>query len=347
MAALQSYFEKFHDAIKMEDENEILREKREILITKLRGRLNEMFTDPPTFTEFNKGGYAMNLGIKPLNGDFDIDVGLKFDINKYDYSNPVVVKEWVYHALYGHTDDVKIKKPCVTVQYHLNKEPVYHVDFAIYAGDGSSTNLYLARGKPTSPDENKKWEIDDPKGLIKIIRERFTDKDDRLQFRRVIRSLKRWKDVKFSPDGHEAPIGIGLTVSGYRWFSISKTLSDPVKLSYTYNDLDATINLVNAMLNQFHFVGEKEGKSLYRLNVMLPVQPSNDLFEKMTDIQMTNFKEMLENLRDALTEAWDETDPREASKILRKQFGDDFPVPELEETAQKRGPAIISSSSAA
>ena len=100
MAALQTYFEKFHDAIKMEDENEILREKRDILITKLRDRLKEICETPPTFVEFNKGGYAMNLGVKPLNGDYDIDVGLEFQINKDDYSNPVDVKQWVFDALY-------------------------------------------------------------------------------------------------------------------------------------------------------------------------------------------------------------------------------------------------------
>jgi hypothetical protein len=163
----------------------------------------------------------------------------------------------------------------------------------------------------------------------------------------VIRSLKRWKDVKFSHDGHEAPTGIGLTTCGFWWLSISKVLVDPVKMCHEYNDLETTINLVSSMLNNFYMVGRNEERTLYRLKSQLPVQPYNDLFEKMTDIQMTNFKAKLEDLHDAMIEARDETDPRESCKILRKQFGDDFPVPEPEETAQKRGPAIISSSSAA
>jgi hypothetical protein len=153
--------------------------------------------------------------------------------------------------------------------------------------------------------------------------------------------------VKFSPDGHSAPIGIGLAVCGYHWFSVSKVLSDPVKMSYEYNDLDATLALVNAMIDRFMVASVKDGKTLYRLRSDLPVQPYNDLFQKMSDIQMTDFKERLERLRDALIAARDETDPREACIILRRQFGDDFPVPEPAETAQKRGPAIISSSSSA
>jgi len=347
MVALQTYFEEFHDAIKLEDENEILREKRDILIKKLRDRLKEICEDPPTFVEFNKGGYAMNLGVKPLDSDYDIDVGLEFQIKKDDYPNPVVVKQWVFDALYGHTDDVKIKKPCVTVQYHQNDEPLYHVDFAVYAGDGYSNNIYLARGKPTSPEEEKKWEMDDPKGLIKVVTERFSDKKDREQFRRVIRDLKRWKAVKFSPYGYNAPIGVSLAVCGYHWFSVSKVLSDAVKMSYEYNDLEAMLGLVNAMIDRFRAVSVEDGKTLYRLKSELPVQPYNDLFQKMSDNQMTDFKVKLERLRDTLMAARDETDPREACMILRRQFGDTFPLPEIEETAQKRGPAIISSSSSA
>lgn len=347
MASIQPYFIKFHDTIKLDDENDILREKRDILFEKLRKNLKEQVANPPSFATFNKGGYAMNLGVKPLNGDYDIDVGLNFDINRSDYPDPVVVKELVYNALKDHTDSVKIKNPCVTVQYHLRKEPLYHVDFAVYANDGSPTSLYLARGKPISSTNDRKWEGDDPKGLIKIVGEKFNDEDERLQFRRAIRSLKRWKDVKFSSNGHEAPIGISLTICAYHWFSISKVLTDRVKLSYEYKDLDATLNLVNAMLNRFYQVPSNNGEALFRLNAQLPVTPYNDLFEKMTDTQMTTFKEKLENLRDALEAARDEVDPYEACKILQKQFGDDFPVPEIKETAQRRAPAIVSSSSSA
>jgi hypothetical protein len=39
--------------------------------------------------------------------------------------------------------------------------------------------------------------------------------------------------------------------------------------------------------------------------------------------------------------------PVEACKELQKVFGDDFPVPEKDDTGQARGPAIIASSHAA
>lgn len=346
MANVQTYFEKFHDEIKLDDENKILREKRDILIDKLKKKLKDDFDEPPCFTHFNKGGYAMGLGVKPLDSDYDIDVGLEFEIKIDDYPDPVDVKEWVYNALNGHTDKVTIKKPCVTVQYHINKEPVYHVDFAVYGKDGITANLFLARGKPTSPSDERKWEFDDPKGLMKIIQNKFSDENDRKQFRRIIRYLKRWKDYKFSSDGYSAPIGIGLTVCAYSWLGISKKLIDPVAQSYEYNDLDSISQLVKKMISNFNIVSIEDDKTLYRLEIPLPVQPFNDLFKKMTDVQMTDFKKKLESLRDSLDNAQAEIDPVEACKELKKQFGDDFPIPDIKETGQKRGPSIISSSSA-
>lgn len=67
----------------------------------------------------------------------------------------------------------------------------------------------------------------------------------------------------------------------------------------------------------------------------------------MTDGQMADFQEKLGNLLNAIEEAKQKVDPVEACEILQKQFGDDFKVPSREDTAQKRPPAIISSSASA
>jgi hypothetical protein len=352
MTDLQSYFEEFHSKIKLDDENDILREKRGILLDKLQTRISEMFEEkgetPPKYTHFDKGSYAMHLGVVPLNSDFDIDEGLEFDIDKNDYPDPVIVKQWVYDALSGHTDDVKIKQPCVTVQYHLNDEPCYHVDFAVYGHDGTQNGIiYLSRGKPGSDENQKRWEQDDPKGLIKAIGEIFPDEDDRYQYRRIIRYLKRWKDIKFSSDGNEAPIGVALTVAGYHWFQPAKELLDPVANSYKYQDLKALRSFIDEMISNFKSVYHDD-ELAERLEAQLMVEPYNDLFEKMTNLQMANLKEKLIKLRDVLSEVDDEdADPVEACKKLQKQFGEDFPVPEAKDTGQTRGPAIISSSTSA
>ena len=112
MVNVQSEFLTFHDKIKLSEENQELRNKRDILLNKLRKNISDKAA---SFTTFNQGSYAMGTGIKPDDGDFDIDVGLKFDIDHDDYSDPVQVKQWVKDALDGHTKSVKIRRSCVTV----------------------------------------------------------------------------------------------------------------------------------------------------------------------------------------------------------------------------------------
>lgn len=349
MADVQKHFEEFHDQIRLTGENETLREKRDIILNKLKDKLKKLSEEDeaivPTFSSLNRGSYAMGTGVVPIDQDYDIDVGLIFNICKDDYPDPVIVKQWVYDALEGHTDEVVIQQPCVTVHYHLGEEPAYHVDLAVYAHDGNLDSLYLARGKPHSIPERRIWDPVDPKGLIALIRDHFDDTGQRKQFRRVVRYLKRWKDVKFSSEGNAAPIGIGITVAAYYWFTPKRTLVDRFANTYRDNDLLALQSFVNVMLQNFTLVA-CDGEAVERLCVTLPVRPHNDLFEKMTNRQMSDFKEKLESLKQTLDEAQSEVDPVEACEKLQLQL-DEFPVPDPSETAQKRARAIVSSSSSA
>ena len=163
MVNLQSEFITFHDAIKLDSENEILREKRDILLNKLKEKISD---DATSYTHFNQGSYAMGTGIKPNDGDYDIDVGLKFDIDHDDYEDPVVVKKWIKDALDGHTKKVEIRRPCVTVTYQEDGEPAYHVDFAVYAANNNDGKLYIAKGKENSASDKRYWEESDPQELM-------------------------------------------------------------------------------------------------------------------------------------------------------------------------------------
>ncbi|MGL4884489.1 MAG: cyclic GMP-AMP synthase DncV-like nucleotidyltransferase, partial [Waterburya sp.] len=80
------------------------------------------------YETFPQGSYDLGTGNKPLNGDYDIDVGIIIKISKDDYPDPVKVKKWIYDALYGHTNSVEIRRPCVTVFYQKDGEDIYHVD---------------------------------------------------------------------------------------------------------------------------------------------------------------------------------------------------------------------------
>ncbi|SDH60958.1 nucleotidyltransferase [Halanaerobium congolense] len=343
MADLQKYFNEFHEIIRLSfDDNAELREKRDIILNKF---FNNRADDVPKPESFNQGSYAMSTGVKPIDDDYDIDVGLEFNISKDDYKS-LEVKNWVYDVLKDHTKSVEIKNPCVTVTYHKEDEPIYHVDLALYSNDNADGKMYLAKGKEYSNSKNKRWEPADPKGLIKAIQNKFSDKDDRAQFRRIIRYLKRWKDIKFSSDGNAAPLGIGITVAAYKWFNVSKEIEDIFSNKYKFNDLNALINFIEDLISRFNYMYYDE-EYVERLQVELPFEPYDELFKNMTNKQMTKFKNKLEELISKLREASDEVDPVVACENLVKVFGDDYPIPEKEETAEKKNCAFTPSNSSA
>ncbi len=350
LMSIQKQFKAFHEEIKLGrfKENQILREKRDIIKDKLESQLPVIFEgygeECPAFSFRDQGSYEMGTGTKPLDGDYDIDQGLYFMVSTAEYPDPVVLKQRVHEALDDHTQEVRIRQSCVTVFYQREGEPIYRVDIAVYSdgemnADGTDR---LGKGKEYSTEEYRLWEVSNPQGLSDTILARFEEGSDRDQFRRIVRYLKRWKDENFSTDGNAAPRGIGLTILSY----------DHLQPSYTddfdndADDLEALRALVRATLNRFSYVwNDAEEKSVRRLAVTLPVEPSNDLFERITNCQMEDLEHRLKDLLEALDAAAVEVDPVDACKHLQGVFGADFPVPSKEETAKRLAPAIISSSS--
>lgn len=351
MANVQKQFDEFDGTIRLGrfSEEETLREKRDRVRSRLSARLPEVFEahgEENLVPEYrDQGSYEMKTGVKPLEGDYDIDQGVYFDVSTSDY-DPVTLKKRVHEALEGHTKSVRIRRPCVTVEYQSKDEPIYHVDLAVYSRGAANADGKdrLAVGRENSDSDYRYWEVSDPKGLRDKIFGRF-EGSERAQFRRVVRSLKRWKDENFSSDGNAAPIGIGLTVATYD--DLVPRFFDPVAADP--DDLRALRDLVSAILQRFHQVwDETEQKMVSRLEVKLPVEPWSDLFDQMTNRQMENFEAKLERLEEALDYALDAVDPVDACEELRKVFGDDFPVPEKEDTGKKtEAPAVVGSSHAA
>jgi len=313
MADIQKQFEEFHTEILLsnDDGKANLQEKRDLLVKDLKLGLkreaDKKNEEALKFDHFNQGSYAMHTGTKPYENDYDIDVGLVFDNTQDYFDNPVELKKKVKSALNSTFRTVNIRRPCVTVIYLKDGMPDYHVDLAVYVKIDNEDYYEIAMGKEHSDKENQEWQDSDPKGLISEINDRFSG-DDRKQFKRAIRYLKRWRDKQFKNGG--APISIALTCAAYHWF-------DSVKVAGAYNDLRALKSLVNIMIS--HFSG--------RLKVVLPVIPESDLLESMTDNQMETFKEKLITLKDALNSAQEDSSKESACKTLKKQFGIEFPVP--------------------
>jgi hypothetical protein len=338
MANIQSCFIQFDEAIKLrrDQHNKTLAERRERVLRTLSdgiARQKEAGAKIPGYRSFNQGSYDMKVGVKPIDGDYDIDVGLSFFLAKDEYPNPVTVKSWVHEAVKNHTEIVTMKGPCVTVVYQNSGEPIYHVDLAIYS-DGENNpgkEMFLARGHDKSPPSERRWTRSDPEGLTDKINGRFAGDEGR-QFRRAIRALKRWKDVNFSKTGHAAPRGIAFTVAAYQWFSSATRVTDG---KVTYDDLAALRNLVGAMLLRFES----------RLIVTCPAEPYDDLCSRMDDAQMRAFKDKLSTLSEALRAAEEDNDAHTACKGLEACFGSDFPVPPPDPGKKQKRPTAPSGNS--
>jgi len=326
---VQKQFEKFNDKIRLDySTNSELAKKRDILLGKLRS--NE---EMPSFKEFNQGSYAMSLGVEPQNGrEYDIDVGLRFNKNKDDYT-PMELKKKIDKILENHTEyGSEIKKPCVTVTYKKDGEAAYHVDLVVYTyenSDDKESQLYIAKGID-SDKNSQKWEKADPVGLVDYINDKINKGNERDQFRRVMRYLKRWKHLKFSKNGHVEPPSIGITLIVLENFYYCEN-----------DDFLALKKVVEVIGDKFTIHDyDDDGDPLYRIKLSLPCELSfdvnTDIFEKMTDRQMTDFKDKVDALVKNLNDVENETDEYEKCKKLNKIFGDDFEVPEEKNTAKKQ-----------
>ncbi|RBP42821.1 nucleotidyltransferase domain-containing protein [Garciella nitratireducens] len=336
--SIQSEFKNFNDRIRLDYKtNSELASKRDILLEIL-----EKDENLPSFKKLDQGSYAMYTGVKPGDDrEYDIDVGLRFNVSKSDY-NPMDLKKDIEELLKDHTDyGAKIKKSCVTVTYKKDGEPSYHVDLVVYVyedKEDKDSQIYIAKGINSDKD-SQKWEMADPKGLVDYINDGVERGEQRDQFRRVLRYIKRWKHRRFAVQGHCEPPSIGLNLIALDNF-----------IYYEEDDFNALTHIVDSIVNKFVFEGfDKDGDSLYRIKLPLPMELAfefdSDVFGKMTDRQMTDFKEKAEKLQSDLNDVESETDEHEKYKKLQKIFGEDFEVPEEEKTAKKQYNYIPSSSS--
>jgi len=312
---LQSLFRRFDEAIllKRYEENAELREKRDRIVKRLQVNLKT------PFEWFNQGSYAMGTGIKPVKDDYDIDIGVAFTIDHAKH-DPVEVKRWVYNAVSEHTTRVDWRRPCITVNYMQDGQVIYHVDLAVMAKEKSvwgDETYRLAIGKESSSKDQREWQPDDRKGFMKAVAEKLSG-EDAAQFRRVIRYLKRWKDVHFVREGHAAPTGLALTVAANSWFQTNKSggFLGPAE----YDDLAATFSLVRSMRDGFQSVPETGGY-VQRLVLKFPKEPHDDVLGKMPSQKMKEFRERLDTLLGWLNDAKRE----QSSAPLRLAFGGDFP----------------------
>ena len=99
MNTLNEIFEKFDDNIRIGyDFNSELKDKKDLLISELKDQLNL------NCTFFAQGSYAIHTGVKPVSGDYDIDIAVIFkekDLEEIDI--PYNLKKKVYDCFARYT----------------------------------------------------------------------------------------------------------------------------------------------------------------------------------------------------------------------------------------------------
>ena len=296
----------------------------------------------PVVADFIQGSLKTHTGIVPISGDYDIDRALVIDEENAP-ENPVAPKEKALEVLENRGfKNAKIKKPCVTADYASDN---VHIDFIVYKRSGGQH--YLAVGKRNSDEHNREWSAADPVGLIAWIDDdsgydRDDAKDVLAQFRRLVRYLKRWRDVQFSDTVAAKVYSIGLTVM------VKKEFQPSFSTEGARRDLAALRETVGTILDAGYFAQHETGR--YRVRVNLPAQPWRDIFDGSSLDTGTQLYNKLKQLKEKLAEAEGLSDEREQCQILNKLFGDDFEVPDppkrgsKTEKAKYSGAGIVTAS---
>ncbi|MGP9768790.1 nucleotidyltransferase domain-containing protein [Halomonas sp. AOP13-D3-9] len=353
--SIQTHFDRFNKKIYLTSLSagyKKAKEKDESIFEEIKIAFKE--AGYPVIDSFMQGSFSVNTAINSLDGDFDIDRAIVIDAQKAP-EDPVapkkVIKEVLHNRSFKHP---RIKKPCVTADYTSIK---LHIDYTVYkkvSSFFSDDTYYLAVGKNGSSVENKEWSEADQKGLIEWVDSvdgflrGATEK--RKQLKRLIRYIKRWRDVNFSSEDVRRKIfSIGLTVM----------LKDQYKpnplLAEVDEDLQALKTTIDGMLAA-DYISAPLGTADYRVYVKLPKEPKRDIFQHKvegksadgSDLNVgSQFRNKLLKLQEGLQKTLDETDEIKQCEILNKLFGDDFEVPKQEKPPSSKAASIIVGGSAA
>lgn len=122
---LKKQFSDFYDAIRIKEESQKLKEKREILQKDVEQRFpdemksHDIKLNKSDIEIFDQGSYTYNTTIKAPVIDRDVAVKIPLDID--DNPDPRKIKGYLYDALdYVAAREVSIKEPCVNVAYYEN-----------------------------------------------------------------------------------------------------------------------------------------------------------------------------------------------------------------------------------
>lgn len=321
---LQKELMNLNKEIKIKGESIVLREKRRILEDAFKSNFPELCDEKGIVVKLSdikfimQGSIKLRTTITSTDNQTDLDLGVAFPLNIDLIPDSREIKKIGKSALILEGKrQPEIKEPCITVNYIQKGEEWLHVDLPMYAE--MNGELYLARGKENG---NYEWEKADPKGLNSYILERLGEDEDG-QLRRLIRYMKKWKQVVYSnaDSSNAKPPSIGLTL-----FAVDLYRKDD-------SDLVALYNLLSAIKNEFNINRDTDGSVIEaHINKNLPVQPFTNVFSKFSNStkHAIKFYDKLSKAIDNLYNALNCDNEHDAGVYVSKLFGEVFEIPEKE-----------------
>lgn len=282
-----------------------LRNSRSAIIKKIKLYFDE-HTQCPKVEFKGQGSFSMGTIVKPIVGDYDIDIGLylKGQSNWLDdWPKPETVSQWLVQALATHTTTKPInKKTCIRICYQpltANKEVAYHIDIPIYC---QYTNLFGTRKTRIGLNGDEQWSNkSEPIEFIKWFYDKCNQNTkDNKQLIRLVKYIKAWKD--YNKGEIKFPSGMALSILFANNFSPNKR--EDLAFYETLKKVETTL---------YGFWGEER--------IASPVEPYSDLLIKLTTNQKQFFKEKIEALVADIHKIIHETEKEKAIQILQHQFG--------------------------
>ena len=306
MADCNELFLKFNDNITlMPSEKKYLRKARTAITTKILNNFSAKSQIPPI--EFKvQGSFTMDTIIRPLNGEFDIDIGIYFKFPTNDreqWAIPQTVSGWVSNAVKNHTSTPPENKvTCVRVTYKPitpGSDYGYHVDLPIYGGyENGWGNTYNVIGM----NDDRQWnEKSDPSAFTKWFNEKcLKNEQDRKQLIRIVKYLKAWKD--FQTKDIKMPSGMILTIIAAK--------------NYFPRERDDIA--LYKILEEVHF------RLWWGFSIIKPVEPENDLVKSFSSRQKDYFMSRLREFRDDAYLATRSDSQEESISLWKKHLGERF-----------------------
>jgi Second Messenger Oligonucleotide or Dinucleotide Synthetase domain len=286
MANCHASFLKFNTSIAL---NPVRKKQLQTSRKAVRDRITAFFKAKQNglFPKFHgQGSYIMNTIILPKDGEFDIDDGIYFLVDKQPTYSVETFHNWIVKAVDGHTQKKPIdKQTCVRLVYAGQ----YHLDLPIY---------YIIQGQcPRLAHKDKGWIESDPREFIKW----FNNKaDEKGQLKRIVRYLKSWSDYRAG----ELPSGLIFSILAAN--NISFNEREDIAFHQTLVNIKNSLNI--------NFACYRPTTPFYEDLLANCSKTNKDYF-------LTQLSAFIESAEKALNE---KTSLEDADKVWKKHFGERF-----------------------